>query len=283
MPRNRWCTDAGGEVESRSCKTLQEERERVDLRTYGFETPRGGFAVTAEEAARLAAEIGFPVVLKVVSPDLVHKTDVGGVELNLDSEGAVKAAFSCMMTNVREKAPQARVEGVQVEEMCRQGVEIIIGLHNDPQFGPVILFGLGGIFTEVLEDVSFRVLPITEDDARSMVREVRGRPLLEGYRGQPPVAEALLVDLLMRTSRLGMDLADRLDSVDLNPIAVWGNEHRVLDAKIFLQPQARPLEVPEPNLSHLETFFKARAVALVGASATPGKIGHAVLESLSQH
>jgi 3-hydroxypropionyl-CoA synthetase (ADP-forming) len=255
----------------------------VDIRDYGFETPRGGVATTAEEAARLAVEIGFPVVLKVVSPDIVHKTDVGGVALGLESEAAVRAAFSRMMAKVQEKAPQARVEGVRVEEMCRQGVEVIIGLHNDAQFGPVIMFGLGGIFTEVLEDVSFRVLPITEDDARSMIREVRGRPLLEGYRGQPPVSEALLVDLLMRASRLGLDLADRLDSVDLNPIAVWGSEHRVLDAKVLLRPEARPLEIPEPNPSHLETFFKARAVALVGASATSGKIGHAVLESLSQH
>ncbi|MGQ9681827.1 MAG: acetate--CoA ligase family protein [Anaerolineae bacterium] len=255
----------------------------MTIENYGFETPRAGLASTAEEAARLAAQLGFPVALKIASPDVLHKTDVGGVELGLDSEGAVKAAFSRILGSVREKAPQARIEGVHVEEMCQEGVEVIIGLHNDPQFGPVVMFGLGGIFTEVLEDVSFRVLPITEDDARSMLREIRGRPLLEGYRGQPAVSEALLVALLMRASRLGLDLADRLDSVDLNPIAVWGDQHRVLDAKILLRPEARPLRVAKPNPSHLETFFQARAVALVGASATPGKIGNAVLESLSQH
>ena len=243
----------------------------MDIREYGFEAPRAGLASTAEEAARLAAQLGFPVALKIASPDVLHKTDVGGVELGLDSEGAVKAAFSRILGSVREKAPQARIEGVHVEEMCQEGVEVIIGLHNDPQFGPVVMFGLGGIFTEVLEDVSFRVLPITEDDARSMVREVRGRPLLEGYRGQPAVSEALLVALLMRASRLGLDLADRLDSVDLNPIAVWGDQHRVLDAKILLRPEARPLRAVAPNPCHLGTFFQAQAVALVGASATPAE------------
>ena len=160
----------------------------MNYQKYGFIVPRGGITASADEAAALATRIGFPVVLKIVSPDIIHKTDVGGVELGLDSEDGVRAAFSRIMSGIGEEMPQARIEGVSVEEMCEQGIEIIIGLNNDGQFGPVVMFGLGGIFTEVLDDVSFRVLPITPDDAQNMIREIQGRALLEGYRGRPAVS-----------------------------------------------------------------------------------------------
>ena len=255
----------------------------MNCQEYGFVTPRGGTTSNVEEAVSLAEKIGFPVALKVVSEDIWHKTDVGGVELGLNSADEVRAAFDRIMSSVLEKVPQARIEGVSVQEMCEKGVEVIIGLNNDPQFGPVVMFGLGGVLTEVLDDVSFRVLPITPDDARTMIREVKGRPLLEGYRGQPPVSEDLLVALLMKANRMGLALADRLDSVDLNPIMVWGDQHRVLDAKLQLHAESRPLPTVEPNTLYLDLFFKAKAVALVGASSTPGKIGNAVLDSLTQH
>ncbi len=250
---------------------------------YGFTVPQSGIAASADEAARLAGRLGFPVVLKVLSPDIIHKTDVGGVELGLDSADAVRAAYHRILENVREKAPQARIEGVRVEEMCQQGTEVIIGLNNDPQFGPVIMFGLGGVFTEVLHDVSFRVLPITGDDARCMIQEIKAHSILAGYRGQPPVSMETLVDLLMKANRMGLDLADRLESVDLNPVAVWKDQHRVLDAKILLRHERVPVIENEPDTLYLDTFFKARSVALVGASATPGKIGNAVLDSLAKH
>ncbi|MGE5618872.1 MAG: acetate--CoA ligase family protein [Sphingomonadaceae bacterium] len=261
-----------------------EEGAQIGMyRQYGFIAPRGGIATTAEEAASLAAEIGFPVAMKIVSPDILHKTDVGGVELGCATEEEVKAAFSRIGANVRQRAPEARIEGISVEEMVREGVEVILGLIRDPQFGPSIMFGLGGVFTEVLQDVSFRVLPITPDDARAMLREIKGRPLLQGYRGQQPVSEELLVDLLMKLSRMGLDLGDRLESVDLNPVVVWGDQHRVLDAKVLLQPVESAKPVAQPNLSHLDGFFSARSVAVVGASATWGKVGNSVLDSLANH
>lgn len=255
----------------------------MNYEDYGFIGPRSGIAATADEAASIAAQIGFPVALKIVSPDILHKTDVGGVELALNSEESVRAAFARIIDSVASKAPAARIEGVTVEEMIQEGVEIIIGLNSDPQFGPVVMFGLGGILTEVLDDVSFRVLPITEDDARSMIREIQGRPLLEGYRGQTRVSESLVVDLLMKANQMGLDLADRLESVDLNPVVVWADEHRVVDAKVLLKPEAHSLQATAADTSHLNTFFRAKAVALVGASSTPGKLGNAVLDSLSQH
>ena len=255
----------------------------MELETYGFQRPHSGLATSADEAAAVAAHIGFPVVLKIESLDILHKTDVGGVVLGLDSAEEVRTAFSRMIKSVQAKAPQARIEGVRVEEMCRGGVEVIIGLLHDAQFGPVIMFGLGGIWTEVLNDVSFRVLPITPQDAQHMIHEIQGRPLLAGYRGQPAVSDDLLVNLLLKASRMGQDLADRLEAVDLNPILVWGDEHRVLDAKVLLTTEPRAQPRVRPNTAYLELFFKARAVALVGASSTPGKIGNAVLDSLALH
>ena len=284
------------------------------LSEYGFVLPRGGLARDADEAALLATEIGYPVALKIASPDILHKTDIGGVELGLDSEEAVRAAFRNISAAARTRAPEAHIDGVRVEEMVAGGFEIIIGLKRDAQFGPVILFGLGGIFTELLDDVSFRVLPISRGDAREMVTEIRGARMLQGYRGQSPVSLELLEDLLLAAARLGLDLGEGLDSVDLNPVAVWAAHHRVLDYKVSTRdaqtanaqmtdarttgaqttgaetiaaqttagresgPPARAVDI-----SHLATFFEARSVALVGASATPGKIGHAVLDSLAKH
>lgn len=252
-------------------------------RDYGFRAPRSEPAATADEAAAMGETIGFPVAMKIASPDILHKTDVGGVALNLNSADEVRAAFHRMMAEVRAKAPAARIDGVTVEEMVRGGVEIIIGLNNDAQFGPTILFGLGGVLTEIFQDVAFRVLPITRADAEAMIDEIRGKAVLDGYRGQPPVSRAMLVDLLMSAARMGMDLADRLESVDFNPIVVWGDEHRVLDAKILLRATPQPPAHESPDTSHLDLFFKARSVALVGASATPGKVGNAVLDSLAFH
>ncbi len=282
----------------------------VRLQDYGFAVPRGALATTEDEAASIAARLGGPVALKVVSADILHKTDIGGVELDLASEVTVRAAYRRIVDSAGTLVPGARLEGLQVEEMIRAGVEVIIGLKNDAQFGPVIMFGLGGIFTELLDDVAFRVLPIGEEDAREMVADLRGARILRGYRGRPAVDPSLLTRLLLGAARLGMDLGETLDSVDLNPVVVWEDDHRVLDFKLttraassdrdtvaLANPGGDGTDGPaasgapptsgatrrDADTRHLETFFKARSVAVIGASATPGKIGYAVLESLTQH
>ena len=253
------------------------------LQEYGFKFPRGGVAHSADEAVALAGRLGCPVAIKILSPDILHKTDVGGIELGVTGETPVRAAYARIMRSVAEKAPAARIEGVTIEEMVSGGVEVIIGLTNDAQFGPAIMFGLGGIFAEVLHAVGFRLLPLTERDAREMIAELEGRPVLSGFRGQPPVSESMLVDLLMKAARLGADLGDRLDSVDLNPVLVWGDQHRVLDAKILLRDDPGAVAEARPDTAHLAKFFSAGSVAVVGASATVGKIGNAVLDSLARY
>ncbi len=251
---------------------------------YGFEAPRSKLVTTADEATKTASEIGFPVALKVVSPDILHKTDVGGVILNLESPETVRQAFEGIMASVREALPQANIEGVEVQEMVSGGAEVIIGLLDDAQFGPVIMFGLGGVFTEVLRDVSFRVLPIARSDASQMIRDIQGYPILQGYRGQPAASEEMLIDLLVRASQMGVDLGGKFESIDFNPILVWEDQHRVLDFKIVWHPEPKPVPDPtSPNTRHLDNFFRAESVALIGASATPGKIGNAVLDSLLKY
>jgi len=253
------------------------------IKEYGLLFPKGKLTKSPDEAAQMAAKIGFPVVLKIVSPDIPHKTDIGGVQLDLHSKETVRKAFVRIMDAVAAKAPKATVVGVRVEEMCSGGVEVFVGLENNSQFGPTITFGLGGIFTEVLHDVTFRVLPIMKEDAARMIKEIKGYKILSGFRGQPPVSEKVLIDLLLRVGRMGLDLADRLEAIDLNPILVWGDQHRVLDAKVLLSDKLHPLKSEEANTAYLDRFFNAESVAVVGASATPGKIGNAILDSLAKH
>ncbi len=262
----------------------QVDREQSYLaqwyREYGFVLPRREVVTRADEAGYASALIGYPVVMKIVSPDILHKTDAGGVVTGVRSEEQARQVFDQIVTSVKGRQPQAKIEGVSIEEMVEQGVEIIIGLNNDPQFGPTLMFGLGGVLTEIFRDVSFRVLPITRQDAAQMLDEIRGARILNGYRGQPPVSREMLIDLLMAAGNMGVDLGPELDSVDFNPIVVWGAEHRVLDVKIIRRSEPQPLSTAEPNVENLEGFFSARAVAVVGASATPGKVGNTVLDSL---
>jgi 3-hydroxypropionyl-CoA synthetase (ADP-forming) len=253
------------------------------LNQYGFKTPKSGLARSADQAQKLAREIGYPVVLKIESPDILHKVDAGGVRMNLFTEDQVQQAYRAMLREVEAGAPDAQVEGVRVQEMCRGGLEVVIGVINDAQFGHSIMFGLGGTFIEFLQDVSFRVLPIVERDAAAMLGEIKGREILRGYRGLPSVSQEMLSELILHAGRMGMDLGPELDSIDLNPIMVWSQDHRVLDAKILLQDNPIPILDEKPNTQNLGTFFQARSVAVVGASSTPGKIGNAVLDSLANY
>ena len=174
------------------------------------------------------------MVLKVISPDIIHKSDVGGVVLNLKSRREVRDAYDDLLKRVRSRVPKARIEGVLVEEMAPQSLEIIVGATKDPQFGPTLMFGLGGIFVEILKDVSFRVAPITELEAIDMIREVKAYPILEGYRNQPPADIEAIKDILLKVSKLVIEHPE-VHELDLNPVFVYERGAKVVDARIILE------------------------------------------------
>jgi len=201
---------------------------------YGIPVTRFKVAGTLEEAVKFAEGIGYPVVLKIVSPDVIHKFDVGGVVLNLKSPSEVEAAYQNILKNVKKHKPDAKIVGVLVQEMAPTSTEVIVGATKDPQFGPALMFGLGGIFVEVLKDVTFRIAPITESDAREMITEVKAYPLLKGYRGQPPADIDAVINILVNTSKLVMDHQE-IKELDLNPIMVYEKGAKTVDARIILE------------------------------------------------
>ena len=212
---------------------LTEVESKQLLEEAGVPTARARLATSRDAAVQAARDIGFPVVLKVVSPQITHKTDVGGVKLDLRSPEEVAAAFDEIMAAARRAAPDATIDGVSVQQMARPGIEVIVGVSTDPQFGPVIMFGLGGILVEVLKDVSFRIIPIAPRDARQMIHEIKGFPLLEGYRGQDPADLAALESLLLRVSGF-VEQQPEVSELDLNPVFAYKDGALAVDARIVL-------------------------------------------------
>ncbi|MGA2286430.1 MAG: acetate--CoA ligase family protein [Dehalococcoidia bacterium] len=214
-------------------KLLTEVESKDILEEAGIPTARARLSSSADEAAAVAQEMGFPVALKVVSPDITHKSDVGGVKLNVGSATEAKAAFEEIVAAAKKAQPDARIDGVSVQKMARPGIEVIMGMSQDAQFGPVLMFGLGGVLVEVLKDVSFRLVPITPRDARQMVQDIKGRPLLEGYRGQEPADVAALEKLLLRLSDF-VEAHPEIAELDLNPIFAYKDGAVAVDARVIL-------------------------------------------------
>ena len=261
-------------------KVVTEQDAKAVLKKYGIRVPQYAMATSADEAARQAKKIGFPLVMKAVSPQILHKTDVGGVKVGVSSPQEAKKIFQDMHRRLSKKG----LQGILLEKMVPKGIELIVGIQNDPQFGPVIMVGMGGVLTEVLKDVSFRMLPITTSDARSMLEELKGYRILRGFRGSEKVDIAALCAALVRIGKMGADNADYIESADFNPIMVYPKSHYVVDAKILLADKKRKsISKESPNRQHMEKFFTPSSVALVGASATPGKIGNSILDSLMNH
>jgi acetyl-CoA synthetase (ADP-forming) len=191
-------------------------------------------AKSESEAVKSAEEIGYPVVLKIVSPDIIHKSDIGGVIIGLNTAKDVRSAYKQIMSNAKKHAPDAQIIGVLVQEMAPSSTEVIVGAIKDPQFGPAMMFGLGGIFVEVLKDVTFRVAPITEEEAREMITEVKAYPLLKGYRNLPPADTNAIVKILLNASKLVMEY-QQIKELDLNPIMVYEKGAKTVDARIILE------------------------------------------------
>lgn len=229
------CDEQYVNVPVKSRNVLSEYESKQVLRGLGIPVTREILALSAEEAVKSSQILGYPVVMKVISPDIIHKTEIGGVALNVKNDEEVRNCYSEMMKKVSELSGKADIQGILVQEMVSKGVEVIIGIKRDPVFGPVLTFGLGGIFTELFKDVTYKLAPTTPNSARKMLEEIKGYPLLNGFRGGVKADIAALVDLLVRVSNLSEDLA--IEQLDLNPVVVLseGQGLRVLDATIILK------------------------------------------------
>ncbi len=216
-------------------RTLLTEIESKELiKQAGINVSETRLAVSRDEAMSISKEIGFPVVLKIASADVVHKSDAGGVKLGIKTSKQAGKAYDDITENIRKEYPQSAIQGVSVQKMARPGVEVIIGMSKDEQFGPVLMFGLGGIMVEVLKDVSFRIVPLAKRDATEMIREIKGHPLLEGYRGQEKVDVLYLEDLLLKVSDF-VEQNPEIKELDLNPIFAYSDGAVAVDARIVLE------------------------------------------------
>jgi acyl-CoA synthetase (NDP forming) len=216
---------------------LTEVESKQVIEEAGINVVKAKLARSIKEAVAVSKEFGFPVVLKVASPDIVHKSDIGGVKVGLTNATQVSKAYREIMASVKQKEPKATIHGVSVQPMAKPGVEIIIGMSKDPQFGPVIMFGLGGILVEILKDVSFRIVPLAKRDAREMIRDIKGYPVLEGYRGQPPSDVAALEDMILKVSAF-VERTPVIKELDLNPVFAYKDGAIAVDARIVLEADA---------------------------------------------
>jgi acyl-CoA synthetase (NDP forming) len=234
-----------GSARSQGRTLLTEVESKQVLHEAGIPVALAVAARDARKAAAAAEKAGYPVVLKIVSPDVAHKSDVGGVRLGLDSKEEVEEAFEEIMADVKAAQPDARIEGVAVQKMAPAGTEVIVGMRKDAQFGPVLMFGLGGILVEVLKDVAFRIVPLEPKDARQMVREIKGFPVLEGVRGQAPADLEALEKLILKVSEF-VEAHPEIKELDLNPVFAYSDGVIAVDARIVLdsgQPHTQANEV----------------------------------------
>ena len=215
-------------------KALLEPEAKLICMEYGIPVTKFKVASNETQAESYAHEIGYPVVLKIVSPDVIHKSDAGGVIVNLKNAADVKNAYRKILENVKKYNVNAKIVGILVQEMAPSSTETIVGAIKDPQFGQTIMFGLGGIFVELLKDVNFRIAPITADDAKEMITQLKAYPLLKGFRNTPPADIDALIGILMSTSRLVTENPE-IKELDLNPVLAYQTGAKTVDARIILE------------------------------------------------
>ena len=221
-------------AEAKGRKCLLEHEAKTVCKLYGIPVTELKIAKTAEEAAKYSKEMACTTVLKIISPDVLHKFDVGGVILNVNGPEEARKAFNKIVENVKRHKPDAQIDGILVQEMAPCSTEVIVGAIKDPQFGPTLMFGLGGTFVEVMKDVAFRIAPINEADARQMISEIKASTILRGYRGQAPRDIETIVNILLNTSRLVMEHPN-IKELDLNPVMVYEKGAKTVDARIILE------------------------------------------------
>jgi len=215
-------------------KVLNEVDSKAMLKAAGIPVVETRFARTMKEAVAISKEFGFPVALKVMSAEVIHKSDAGGVKLKLENGSQVEKAYAAMMASVKAMYPKAKIDGVSVQKMARPGVEVIVGMSKDPQFGPVLMFGLGGVLVELLKDVAFRIVPVSEFDAAEMIREIKGFPMLTGFRGSEPADLKALEKLIVSVSDF-VEKNPQVKELDLNPVFAYKDGVVAVDARVVLE------------------------------------------------
>jgi acyl-CoA synthetase (NDP forming) len=267
-------------AEGRTSLTAPEGKLVCDA--YGIPVPKEGVAATAAEAAKLATRMGFPVVLKIVSPQILHKTEAGGVLVGVKSAAEAKKGFDAIMRNAKKYDRKAQLLGVQVQQMLAGGQEVIVGAVTDPSFGKLVAFGLGGVLVEVLKDITFRLAPASKADALNMMDGIAAAPILKGVRGAPPVNRDALAAIIQSVSRLVSDFPEIVE-MDVNPVFATAKGATAADVRIVCDwnpPPARYRPSQEEIVRQMNRIMKPDAVAVIGASSEDGKIGNSVMKNL---
>jgi len=259
-------------------KALFEHEAKDLLSLVGLPTTNYRVVRGREGAVKAAHEIGFPVVLKIVSPQVLHKSDAGGVALDIGDDDELSTSYDLIIDGVKEKVPEAEIRGVLVEEMASPSLEVIVGATRDAQFGPTVMFGVGGILTEIIKDVSFRVAPFGLDEAIKMMGEIKSHRVLEGARGMPVADKAVLAEIIVKTSKLMLENPG-IAAIDLNPVMVYGDAAKIVDARIILGDEGDMGGAMGPA-DNLDAVLNPSSVAVIGASANPDKIGHKILKNI---
>jgi acetyl coenzyme A synthetase (ADP forming)-like protein len=267
-------------ADKRSSLTAPEGKLVCDA--YGIPVPKEGVAKSAAEAVTLATGMGFPVVMKIVSPDILHKTEAGGVMVGVKTAADVEANYATILANAKKYKADAKIEGIQVQQMLLGGQEVIIGAVTDGSFGKLVAFGLGGVLVEVLKDITFRLAPATKDDALSMLDGIQAHEMLKGVRGSDPADRDAIADIIVNVSQLITDFPE-ISEMDLNPVFATKSDAIAADVRIvvdFAPPPPRPRPNHDDIVRQMNRIMKPKSVAVIGASAETGKIGNSVMKNL---
>src|SRR5690348_15045329 len=267
-------------AENRTSLTAPEGKLVCDA--YGIPVPKEGVAKSAAEAGKLASSMGFPVVMKIVSPDILHKTEAGGVIVGVKNADDASKAYDTILANAKKYKSDAKIEGVQVQQMLAGGTEVIVGSITDASFGKLVAFGLGGVLVEVLKDVTFRLAPASKQDALSMLDGIQAHEILKGVRGSDPVNREALADVIVKVSQLVSDFPEIVE-LDLNPVFATKKDAIAADVRIVVDFEYKPRPAPrstEEIVAAMSRIMQPKAVAVIGASAEDGKIGNSVMKNL---
>jgi acetyl coenzyme A synthetase (ADP forming)-like protein len=267
-------------ADKRSSLTAPEGKLVCDA--YGIPVPKEGVAKSAADAVKLATDMGFPVVMKIVSPDILHKTEAGGVMVGVKTAADVEANYATILANAKKYKSDAKIEGIQVQQMLLGGQEVIIGAVTDGSFGKLVAFGLGGVLVEVLKDITFRLAPATKDDALSMLDGIQAHEMLKGVRGSDPANRDAIADIIVNVSQLITDFPE-ISEMDLNPVFATKADAIAADVRIvvdFAPPPPRPRPNHDDIVRQMNRIMKPKSVAVIGASAETGKIGNSVMKNL---